>query len=873
MKNSSLFSRLAALVALSFSLSSSAQEDPQVVSEEILQEGKEKENGAQLKTSTIKKNEEIRRQQKMIEAELMVNDGLQAFSVGNYDAAVEEFKKALVNYSLVSKTNPQIKERKSFLDNQIATSLMMQSEVLVAEAEKEADIALFKKAKDNLIEAKRINPLREREINALLVSFADAEKRVAYLNKVDSKGIEEIRTAEIDRPSDIKLEQAQILYGQGRYTDAKDVLEQILVLDPYNADATVMLRRVSNKLEESGLIRRKATRTERLAQVQWKWSPPLRPSTQIGGSSSLVSEGKIPADSGSPDVFEKLNNIIVPSVVFDNDSLDSIVSRLKRMSKDYDPDPVKRGVNIILRVAQDKSAELAGDFVGAVEDAAADDPFAEEIVGEVVDSAPIAVKKGVSLNLNNVPIIKIIELICLQQDLKYKVTEHAVIIADKSVQLDTMEVRFYNVPAGFLDLVSETVTVTDIVDSGIGDAGGDETKKSVSAYFNEFGVLFDAGAQISFIQSVNRLVVKNTPTEHAKVERILKELAPAANQIVVESKFYEVNQDDLDELAFEWSMVRIDDGTDLYGPGGPGAGVVGRDPADTNLDAIGSGFQLDKSGDLTGNGTDGLETAVRNMGEILGLASHPGQLKVASIIGDMTFNTLIHAIQQKNGKDILNAPKVTTQNGNTAKIRVVTERYFPIEWEEPDVTVEQGGGDGGESILSIIPSKPVFEEARELGVVLTVTPSIDPDQRVIELNLKPEVLEFVEFDTTFNTNLIVQGSGFSGTDGEGNQSGVNAVPILFSMPIFEARTIETTVRVWDGETLALGGLINERKTTYEDKIPYLGDIPFLGRFFTSNGTASEKQNLIIFVTARLIDPSGLPISPGTLSGLPDFKRL
>jgi len=71
----------------------------------------------------------------------------------------------------------------------------------------------------------------------------------------------------------------------------------------------------------------------------------------------------------------------------------------------------------------------------------------------------------------------------------------------------------------------------------------------------------------------------------------------------------------------------------------------------------------------------------------------------------------------------------------------------------------------------------------------------------------------------------------------------------------------------------LGGLINERKTTYEDKIPYLGDIPFLGRFFTSNGTNSEKQNLIIFVTARLIDPSGLPISPGTLSGLPDFKRL
>ena len=867
MKNSSLFSRLTALVALSFSLSSSAQEDPQVVSEEILQEGKEKENGAQLKTTTIKKNEEIRRQQKMIEAELMVNDGLQLFTVGNYGLAIEQFKNALINYGLVSKTNPQVKEKKKFLNEQISTSLILQSELLVAEAEKEADIALFKKAKDNLVEAKSINPEKEREINEMLLSFAEAEKRVAYLNKVDAKGIEEIHENEIERPSSIKLDQAQVLYAQGRYTDAKDVLEQILVLDPYNADATIMLRRVSNKLEESGLLRRKATRTERLAQVQWKWSPPLRPSTQIGSGGSIVTDGKIPAESDAPDVFEKLNNIIVPSVVFDNDSLDSIVSRLKRMSKDYDPDPVKRGVNIILRVAQSQSSALAGDAAAFAEDAVADDPFAEDIVEEVIDAAPIAVEKGISLNLNNVPIIKIIELICLQQNLKYKVTEHAVIIADKSVQLDTMEVRFYNVPAGFLDLVDETLIATDLVDDGLGDAGGGDVKKTVGAYFNEFGVDFEAGAQISFIQSVNRLVVKNTPTEHAKVERILKELAPAANQIVVESKFYEVNQNDLDELAFEWSMVRIDDGTT--------ANKVGRDPADINLvdSGLASGFQVDKSGDLTGNGTDGLETAVRNMGEILGLGSHGGQLKVASIIGDMTFNTLIHAIQQKSGKDILNAPKVTTQNGNTAKIRVVKERYFPMEWEKPEVTVEGGGGDT--STLRVIPSKPVFEEARELGVVLTVTPSIDPDQRVIELNLKPEVLEFVEFDTTFDTNMIVSPdtSDFEGTDGDGNSLGPGVVPILFSMPIFEARTIETTVRLWDGETLALGGLINERKTTYEDKIPYLGDIPFIGRFFTSSGTNSEKQNLIIFVTARLIDPSGLPISPGTLSGLPDFKRL
>jgi general secretion pathway protein D len=54
----------------------------------------------------------------------------------------------------------------------------------------------------------------------------------------------------------------------------------------------------------------------------------------------------------------------------------------------------------------------------------------------------------------------------------------------------------------------------------------------------------------------------------------------------------------------------------------------------------------------------------------------------------------------------------------------------------------------------------------------------------------------------------------------------------------------------------MGGLITEQRKTMEDKIPFLGDIPYLGRLFRSRSEKSEKRNLLIFVTARLVDPAG-----------------
>jgi general secretion pathway protein D len=76
------------------------------------------------------------------------------------------------------------------------------------------------------------------------------------------------------------------------------------------------------------------------------------------------------------------------------------------------------------------------------------------------------------------------------------------------------------------------------------------------------------------------------------------------------------------------------------------------------------------------------------------------------------------------------------------------------------------------------------------------------------------------------------------------------------LPHFRVRQVVTSVNVWDGQTIVLGGLISETITKVSDKVPVLGDIPLLGRLFQSQSSDSTKDNLMIFVTPTIIDPAG-----------------
>src|SRR5207249_9658515 len=103
---------------------------------------------------------------------------------------------------------------------------------------------------------------------------------------------------------------------------------------------------------------------------------------------------------------------------------------------------------------------------------------------------------------------------------------------------------------------------------------------------------------------------------------------------------------------------------------------------------------------------------------------------------------------------------------------------------------------------------------------------------------------------------------------------------VINQPIFSTRKVTTSVSVYDGQTVVLGGLMREDVQKTEDKVPIIGDIPLVGRAFRTNVEQHTKKNLVIFVTARIITPAGVPLNeeeeegllPPALPEVPAYKK-
>ena len=91
-------------------------------------------------------------------------------------------------------------------------------------------------------------------------------------------------------------------------------------------------------------------------------------------------------------------------------------------------------------------------------------------------------------------------------------------------------------------------------------------------------------------------------------------------------------------------------------------------------------------------------------------------------------------------------------------------------------------------------------------------------------------------------------------------------------PIISDRRLETVVDISDGETLVLGGMVENHTFVRVDKVPILGDLPLIGRFFQSQAENTERSNLLLFVTARLINDHGIPIQRNHNNALPEYNR-
>jgi general secretion pathway protein D len=518
----------------------------------------------------------------------------------------------------------------------------------------------------------------------------------------------------------------------------------------------------------------------------------------------------------------------------------------------------------------------------------------------------------ITITLNQIPLGEALRYIASQAGLKVKVEPYAILIIPMSEQSIDLITKEYKVPPGF---ISATVNIGpsaltqgayQTAPSTTGGTGKDTqestggrplvTREGAKEFLESQGVPFPPGASANFLPQSSRLIVRNTADNLELVDALVEQAAVAGpKQVEIESKFIEITQNNLKELGFDWLLGQFNIGNHkVFGGGGTSGTSPAVNPADWSFvdPATGQPIGLSNSGSgpvTSGNRNGNLAISANAIDALLfptmGASQlAPGIFGVSGVFTDPQFQVVIRALNQKKGVDLLSAPRLTTKSGQRAIIEVVREFRYPTRFTPPQLpNISVSGGGGTATIPAIAaPSTPSDFETRNTGVTLEVEPVVGPDGVTIDLNLVPQVVEFEGF---INYGSPINAIGINTAAGITVSSPVRLTDNVINQPVFSSRKVTTSVSVWDGQTVVLGGLIREDVQKVEDRTPIVGDLPLVGRLFRSNVDQHIKRNLIIFVTARLVTPGGQLVNateedeeasehlePPVLSELPAYKK-
>ena len=613
---------------------------------------------------------------------------------------------------------------------------------------------------------------------------------------------------------------------------AADRFTSALSIDPENKEALRYLERAGEQAMKIRTVERSATSAQMLADVRGAWNP--------GDYTYVAPPPPPPAERGEGQasaLIEKMEKIIIPQIEFRQANINDVVDFLVKASIAEDTttdDPAKKGVNIILNLGPGTAGPAAAPAMVPT------DLFG---VGGGAPAAPMALGvPEITFSARFISLYSALKIITSVANLKFRIENQIVMIVPSDAPDGVIETKWYSVQPGFLDKIRGMATApeggagTDLWGGGGLEARAAPPGGDVETFFRKMGVEFPKGASIVFQPALSKLVVANTAPNHEKIERILREIDVPPKQVEIEARFVEVNQTDLEELGFEWLLT--DNWQVLQKKGGGLLGGRERIEVARNSDTMGftRGLRF-----MNMEGADLIPSAGGSLGAIM---------RVQSVLTNPELAVILHMLEQSGRADVLSAPKVTTKSGNEANIRVVTEYIYPTEFDIRAASELMGdtGTTDNQTVEAKVVALPQNFETREVGVILSVVPQVSEEGNIIDLNMRPEV---VSEPTWYEYGVTLP-------DAQGNE-----YQVRMPQPFFHRRSVETQISIYDGATVVMGGLITEKIIAVNDKIPFLGDLPLIGFLFRNKGQQSQKRNLLIFVTARLVDPAGKPIRSTT----------
>ena len=651
----------------------------------------------------------------------------------------------------------------------------------------------------------------------------------------------------------------------GDFNLSDEFYKDALRVDPYNSAARRGMERNEMRRSEYFDSARDQTRAKRLNEVNQTWEDSVPPPSDFADRFGTVDYGATSKRRGREELTKRMRDLVLNQVAFSGASLDETIEYLRVRSRDLDPSG--KGIDFVVDIPSEVKA------------------------------------RPITLSLTDVPFDEVLRYITEMAGASYRVEEQAVRVLSLSSDTATIISKTYRVPPSFIEtsaIGTNPTATNDPFGAGANTTGTGLNIRRMSAqeFLETRGVVFPPGTGASFNASSNLLIVRNSAAQLNVVDMLVEQSATASpKQVQIDVRVMEVSEAKLKELGFDWILGPFNVNS---AKGVGNGGTIGNQnlapnfvatqfPATPFAPVLGNPITagLRSSNDIT-SGNQNID-AVLAGGPIPTTNRSPGVFSVAGVFTQPQFQMVVRALDQQKSIDLMASPSVLAKSGQAVSVRVVREMLYPTEFDPPQIPklnfnqviilalplppfytgllTPLGVSAGtypvvpGRLALVVPPSTPTAFESQEIGTILEAEPVISDDGKSVELNIAPTHRDFdgfIDYGSPYSVPIFFfnDSIGTSAFAGPNSSVSFDTQPNTMVQPIFSVRKTSTAVKVWDGSTVVLAGLVKETTTDIEDGVPILQDIPGAGRLFQTKISEVRRSHLLFFVTVNVLDPGG-----------------
>ena len=799
-----------------------------------------------------------------------------AEAVANYEEvkSILELELKEVDAAIAHARYKQVQQELFNVRSAWSASLMQRARIAAADSR-------YDDAMRIAAEAKARNTAAASEVDQFVEFCLGMKKNIKLKQEQGFSADETSKMKAKDERIKTYLARARSYYKAGDYMKAATEAENVFLLDPVNLEAVEISGKAYRKLYYQGNERARMNSDKAVSSATWQWVEPV---FDITGTSDGIGSGKkTTTDRRNLGIsgIELLDNIILPAVEFEDAELKTVLDQIRDLSKRYDKDDLGIQFEISLPAGAEETT--------------------------------------ISMNLKNVPLSTVLRVLCLKagewsevfkDGVKYAVSDNGrrITLSSGSSNSNMVE-RIFAVPDVLYRMVSGENGASASVDiaptepaapageggegegaaAGEGGEGGESEAAAESTAsaapaavaapqqtisgdkwkecFRSWLIPFPPGSTVFHDAARGEIVVRNTPENMQLLDVVIGQISSMVDPLVmIEVKAIEISESDYQELGFDWSIANVG----IYNAA---------DGSSTGANAI-----------LGATNKESQWFLEQGINTLIGGTLSPTRSMSSPIVRDwnifsslfgtqtpfgsdipFTVNLTINALCQNNRTETVSAPKIVTKatpgkgDENRAIVNMGKSYYFPESWDELEVDIEST-----ENItnVTITPPQPDFGDSTFVGMQFNVKPRLLSDNKTLEVQLKVNassyaVLEGSEENPEDKWNLHVIGT-------KGGKTFDWVYPIF--MPRFYKRNLDIIAHVQDGDTIVVGGMVEAQSQSTNDKIPFLGDLPLIGRLFQSSSETQKRTNMLIFLSARLMKNDGTPLNSGRPTGMPDYNR-